>query len=125
MADTSFNRLHLAFMEEVLPVGMAIIDRAKEGGASKVIEGFSSSAGNIETLRGEGSVSAQDLRDKLDQIRPGLGNPALDVKVAVNDTASNDLDHIDDVSLTKILKRIDDRLTSIQEQLDNQLDLNS
>ncbi len=121
MPNNSLNRFHIALMEEVLPVGIAIIDRAKQGGLGKLVEELTSSADMIETLRGEGAKSAQDLRDRLDQVRLGLGNPAVEVNVSKNDP---DLDNINNDSLTVILQRINEKLFLIQEKLDHHKDVN-
>ena len=84
MSDTSLNRLHIAFMEDFLPIGMAIINRAKKRGVGEVFDEITFSSDNLQTLRGEGIESAKSIRDKLDQIRPGFGNPVIEVKAKEN-----------------------------------------
>ena len=123
MPDASFHRLHIAFIEDFLPIGMAMINRAKRKGVGKFFNELSSTSDTLETLRGEGIESAKYIRDKLDQIRPGLGNPALEVQVANNSEEYPENKEILDPSLTEILVRIEDRLASIQEKLDNNIDL--
>jgi len=122
MPDYQLENIHLAFVEDLLPIGMAIFDRAKKGGAGKVIEGFTASNDPIKTLRAEGSFPAKLVRDKLDKIRPGLGNPVVEVKVDINpeDLVSEDSDD----TLSETLKRIRDRLDLIDSHSDDSIDLN-
>ena len=124
MADTQFDNLHLSFVENVLPVGMALLNRAQKGGARKVIEGFTSSDDPVGRLKGEGSFSAQLVRDKLDQISPGLGNPIIEVKVSVENEEIKNIDSLVDDDLLDILNRIDDKIDAVQGYLDNPKDFN-
>jgi len=84
MADDLFDSLRLSLMQEVLPVGLAVVERARQGGARKVAEAFTESADPLEGLRQEGEEAAQSVREKLDQVSPGLGNPVMSVKVDVD-----------------------------------------
>ena len=79
------NALRLKLMQEVLPVGLAVADRARKGGAKDVIAAFQGDADPIEQLRQEGEVAASQVRERLDRVSPGLGNPV--VKVEVRDVA--------------------------------------
>ncbi len=118
MAENKFQSLHFTIVENFLPVGMAVFHRAKDGGPEKVLEGLFSFDHPFTQLRNEGLNSAKLAREKLDKIRPGLGNPAFDVKVSDNNF-NEDNDNWNNKSLAKILQRIDDRLTSLQSVLDN------
>ena len=75
------NALRLKLMQEVLPVGLAVADRARKGGAKDVIAAFQGDADPIEQLRQEGEVAASQVRERLDRVSPGLGNPVVKVEV--------------------------------------------
>ena len=81
MADDAFDSLRLLVMQDLLPVGMAMIKRAQQGGAEKIVEAFTSSQEPFKDLRVEGEPAAKTVRDQLDQVAPGLGNPVVSVKV--------------------------------------------
>lgn len=56
MADNQpFDSLRLALMQDVLPVGLALVERARAGGPAKVVESFTSGAPDpLRELRDEG-----------------------------------------------------------------------
>ncbi len=113
MQENDLKNFRLAFMQEVLPVGVAILERVRKGGVSKFVEFFSSAKDPLSDLRQEGERSASSLRDQLDDINPGLGNPVMEVKVKVEDN--------NNVLLDKTLLRIEDRLNLLELYLkDNQ-----
>ena len=89
MAADPLDALRLTLMQEVLPVGMAVVERARRGGAKDVIEAFTDSSDPLGTLKQEGDGAARSLRDSLDRLQPGLGNPV--VKVSVAEMAEADL----------------------------------
>jgi hypothetical protein len=69
-------------LQDVLPVGLAVVDRARRGGPSEVMAAFNGSASDpLGQLRQEGEPAASQLRDNLDRIQPGLGNPVMKVEV--------------------------------------------
>jgi hypothetical protein len=88
MAADPFDALRLTLMQEVLPVGMAVVERARRGGPRDVIEAFTDSIDPLGTLKQEGDGAARSLRDSLDRLQPGLGNPV--VKVSVEEMADAD-----------------------------------
>lgn len=74
-------------MQDVLPMGMAVVERARKGGPAEVFAAFDgSSTDPLGQLRQEGEPAASQLRDNLDRLQPGLGNPIL--KVEVRDVAA-------------------------------------
>lgn len=75
------DALRLKLMQEVLPVGLAVADRARKGGAKDVIAAFQGDEDPIEQLRQEGSEAASQVRERLDRLSPGLGNPVMKVEV--------------------------------------------
>jgi hypothetical protein len=68
-------------MQDVLPVGMAVVERARRGGPREVAEAFTAREDPLGGLREEGDAAARELRDSLDRLQPGLGNPVMRVQV--------------------------------------------
>ena len=110
--------LHLFLIEDCLPVGMAIVERVKTGGVSKVIEDLSSVDNPIDTFKMEGTSSAMRTRERLDQFSPGLGNPAVDVEVFTNDNDPQEVNSSEINTLLNLLERIDNRLEEIKKHID-------
>ena len=85
MASDPLDALRLTLMQDVLPVGLAVVERARKGGAREVLaalEGNASHPGDpLSVLRQEGEPAASQLRDSLDRLQPGLGNPVMKVEV--------------------------------------------
>jgi hypothetical protein len=81
MASDPLDTLRLALMQDVLPVGLAMVERARRGGPRELVEAFSASSDPLAQLRQEGDAAARDLRDSLDRLQPGLGNPVVSVTV--------------------------------------------
>ncbi|MCP9927143.1 hypothetical protein [Cyanobium sp. CH-040] len=82
MAADPLDALRLTLMQDVLPVGLAVVDRARRGGPRQVMAAFDgSSADPLGQLREEGESAASRLRARLDQVSPGLGNPVMKVEV--------------------------------------------
>lgn len=87
MAADPLDSLRLALMQDVLPVGLAVVERARKGGPAEVIAAFNgSSADPLGQLRQEGEPAASQVRENLDRFQPGLGNPVM--KVEVRDVAA-------------------------------------
>lgn len=82
MAADPLEALRLTLMQDVLPVGMAMAERVRKGGAREVLAAFDGSrADPLGELRQEGEPAAGRVRENLDRIRPGLGNPVMKVDV--------------------------------------------
>ena len=81
MASDPLDTLRLALMQDVLPVGLAMVERARRGGPRELAEAFTSTSDPLAQLREEGDAAARDVRDSLDRLQPGLGNPVVNVKV--------------------------------------------
>ncbi len=88
MAADPLDALRLTLMQEVLPVGMAVVERARRGGPRQVVEAFTGTVDPLGQLRQEGDAAARAVRDSLDQLQPGLGNPV--VKVEVRDVPASE-----------------------------------
>jgi hypothetical protein len=129
MAADPLDALRLTLMQDVLPVGMAMVERARKGGAAEVIAAFDgSSADPLDRLRQEGEPAASQVRENLDRIQPGLGNPVL--KVEVRDVAPDSAapgvaegpppgapDEAELEQLPVALERIAARLALLEERL--------
>jgi hypothetical protein len=108
-------------MQDVLPVGLAVVERARKGGAQEVMAAFDGrSADPLSTLRQEGEPAASELRQGLDRVRPGLGNPVM--KVEVHDVAAEAADARvadpqDALELQQGLARIAERLEQLEQRL--------
>lgn len=81
MAADPFDALRLTLMEDLLPVGIAVVDRARRGGPRQVVEAFTATDDPLGQLRQEGDAAAKAVRASLDQVQPGLGNPVVKVEV--------------------------------------------
>jgi hypothetical protein len=82
MAADPLDALRLTLMQDVLPVGLAVVERARKGGAREVMAAFDgSSADPLGQLREEGEPTASQVRENLDRFSPGLGNPVMKVEV--------------------------------------------
>jgi hypothetical protein len=89
MAADPLDALRLTLMQDVLPVGLAVADRVRRGGPREVLAAFDGSrADPLGGLREEGEPAASQLRDTLDRLQPGLGNPVLKVEVQDGGTVS-------------------------------------
>ncbi len=126
MAADPFDALRLTLMQEVLPVGMAVVERARRGGPRDVIEAFTDSNDPLGTLKQEGDGAARSLRDSLDRLQPGLGNPV--VKVTVEEMADADQQPgaiakpaaptaADRLLLQQTLARVSSDLADLQQRL--------
>jgi hypothetical protein len=123
MAADPFDALRLTLMQDVLPVGLAVAERVRRGGAREVLAAFDgSSADPLGRLREEGEPSASQVRDSLDRLQPGLGNPVLKVEVHDGGTVSPasvvlEPDAADPAELQATLSRIATRLDLLERHL--------
>jgi hypothetical protein len=82
MASDPLDALRLTLMQEVLPVGMAVVERVRKGGPREVLAAFEGGGADpLDRLRREGEPAASQLRETLDRLQPGLGNPVMKVEV--------------------------------------------
>jgi len=132
MASDPLDALRLSLMQDVLPVGLAVVERARRGGAKEVLAAFEGgSADPLDRLRQEGEPAASQLRDTLDRLQPGLGNPVMKVEVreepaaaeadplvvstTTTSTAADDPTDLDE--LHRMLTRISERLAELERRL--------
>ena len=117
MAKDQLRDFHLFAMESVLPFGMGIIKNAKTGGFRKIIDVFKSKDPFSE-FQIDGETSAKRVRDKIDQLIPGLGHPVVSVNVTVEDNYP-DCEVKDRDSLVSILNKIDSQLDQLSHYFKN------
>ena len=127
MATDPLEALRLSLMQDVLPVGMAVVERARRGGPREVVEAFTEASDPLGRLRQEGEPAARELRDSLDRLQPGLGNPVMKVQVremdaplntGVSEPASTAADPLAErLALQEALLRISNRLALLEQRL--------
>ena len=117
MAKDQLKDLHLFAMESALPFGMGIINNAKTGGLQKIMDVFKSQD-PVSEFQIDGETSAQAVRDKIDQLIPGLGHPVISVDVTVEEK-DPDYEINDQDPLVSTLKRIDDNLNQLRCYIGN------
>ena len=118
MATDPFDALRLTLMQDLLPVGLAVVERARKGGAREVMAAFDGQeADPLGSLRQEGEPAASQLRQGLDRVSPGLGNPVM--KVQVHDVATEMADPQDALELEQGLARIAARLEQLEQRLEH------
>ena len=117
MAKDQLRDFHLFAMESALPFGMGIIKNAKTGGFQKIMDVIKSKDPFSE-FQVDGENSAKKVRDKIDELIPGLGHPVIAVDVTVEENYP-DGKITDRDSLISALNRIDNRLENLKNLLDN------
>lgn len=118
-SDNPLDQLRLSLMQDVLPVGLAVLERARRGGPGKVAEVFTGGSDDpIADLRQEGEPVARGVRDQLDAVSPGLGNPVMSVSVSVEDPAPVEETTVSERdALMQALRRIEGRLDELRRCL--------
>ena len=117
MAKDQLRDLHLFAMESALPCGMGIINNARTGGLQKIMNVFQSKDPFSE-FQVDGETSAKAVRDKIDQLIPGLGHPVVSVDVTIEENQT-DYEINDQDSLVSTLQRIDKQLDELSHYLKN------
>ena len=115
MAADPLDALRLTLMQDVLPVGLAVAERVRRGGPRDVIDAFSGNADPLAQLKDEGEPAARQVRESLDRLQPGLGNPVM--KVDVRDVPAEAPALEDHQELQLALARISARLTQLEQRL--------
>ena len=117
-SDNPLDQLRLSLMQDVLPVGLAVLERARKGGPGKVVEVFTAGSEDpIADLRQEGEPVARDVREQLDAVSPGLGNPVMPVSVSVEEPGTFEQRQDDSEDLLPTLRRIEERLEELRRRL--------
>ncbi|QEY32549.1 hypothetical protein EVJ50_10260 [Synechococcus sp. RSCCF101] len=115
MAANPIDELRVSLMRDVLPVGMAVVERARQGGARRVMDAFTGEEDPLSTLQSEGEPAAREVRDSLDRLQPGLGNPVLAVEV--HDEGAPPPAAEDPSELIPVLERIEAGLRELEGRL--------
>ena len=79
MNENNFQNFRIILMQEYLPIGLAIFKKVKAGNIQNIVNSIKDSNFSLANLRSEGEDMAKNVRDQLDQIQDGLGNPAVSV----------------------------------------------
>ena len=117
MAKDQLRDFHLFVVDSVLPFGMGIMKNAKTGGLHKIMDIFKSKDPFSE-FKVDGETSAKTVRDKIDQLIPGLGYPVVSVDVTVEENYP-DYESNDNNSLVSTLNRIDSDLDQLRRMISN------
>ena len=117
MAKDQLRDFHLFAMESALPFGMGIINNAKVGGFNKIMDVLKSKD-PLSKFQVDGETSAKTVRDKIDQLLPGLGYPVVSVDVTVEESYP-DYETNDQKSLVSTLNRIDNELDQLSRLISN------
>ena len=117
MAKDQLRDFHLFAMESALPFGMGFLKNARSGGLQQIMSVFKSK-NPLSEFQIDGETSAKIVRDKIDQLIPGLGNPVVQVDVTVEKNYPND-EINDQDSLVSTLNRIDNQLDQLSHLLNN------
>ena len=115
MPEDVITEVRLSVMQNLLPITLALAERARDKGAQGVLEIFKKSDKPFQELRSEGEPSAQFMRDQLDKVSPGLGNPVVQVNVEVNNdqTIHTEINDIEELMI--VLNNIDKRIYSLDK----------
>jgi hypothetical protein len=121
MAPDPLDALRLSLMQDVLPVGLAALDRVRRGGPQELIAAFDGADSDpLDRLRQEGESAASQVRQQLDQVSPGLGNPVMKVEVrdvVVDAAPPADDGPMDPTELQARLQGIAQRLQLLEQRL--------
>tara|TARA_B100000579_G_scaffold397304_1_gene376766 strand:- start:1982 stop:2359 length:378 start_codon:yes stop_codon:yes gene_type:complete len=112
MAKDQLRDLHLFAMESALPFGMGVINNAKTGGLKKIID-VCRSNDPFSEFQFDGEATAKTVRNKIDELVPGLGYPVVPVEVtSEDDYPDNEINDQD--NLVSTLNRIDNQLDQLR-----------
>ncbi len=117
MAKDRLRDFHLFAMESALPFGMGIIKNAKTGGFQKIMDVIQSKD-PFSAFQVDGETPAKTVRDKIDQLIPGLGYPVVSVDVTVEENYP-DYESNDQEALVSTLNRIDSDLDQLRRIITN------
>jgi hypothetical protein len=119
MAADPLDNLRLSLMQDVLPVGMAIVERARRGGVGDLVAVLTETDDPLNQLRQEGDQAARSVRHTLDRVQPGLGNPVMpvDVRPAPEPPSARLDPHAEIDALQQTLQRIHGRLLLLDQRL--------
>lgn len=89
MANDPLQNLRLQVLNDVLPVGLGAVARLRAARTKDLLNDLLGGQDGVANLRQDGEEDARQLRDLLDQLAPGLGNPVVEVDVEVQSQPSD------------------------------------
>lgn len=118
MAADPLDTLRLTLMQDVLPVGLAVVERARKGGPREVLAAFGGDpSASLDRLRQEGEPVASQVRQTLDRFQPGLGNPVVKVEVREGQPPAPAVDREGQVAVDVVPESGADDATELQSTL--------
>ncbi|TGG78882.1 MAG: hypothetical protein ERJ67_01420 [Aphanocapsa feldmannii 277cV] len=81
MTRNPLQDLRLSLMNDVLPIGFGLVDRFRRGNGRSAVEDLAKGQAGVQDLGRDGEDAARRMRDLLDRMSPGLGNPVVEVAV--------------------------------------------
>tara|TARA_Y100001968_G_scaffold63115_1_gene53819 strand:+ start:99 stop:482 length:384 start_codon:yes stop_codon:yes gene_type:complete len=111
--------VRFTFMHDALPIGIGIVEQFRKKGFGAVIDAFTFSTEAINDFRNKGEPFAQSVRDRLDDLNPGLGNPVMSVDVSVEENKVPNFEDEENDSLLKTLSQIEQKLKLLDNALDD------
>ncbi|WP_143324620.1 hypothetical protein [Candidatus Synechococcus spongiarum] len=97
MANDPLQSLRLQMLNDVLPVGLGAVARLRSARTKDLLNDLLSGQDGVANLRQDGEDDARQLRDLLDQLAPGLGNPVVEVDVEVQSQPADPSGQEDDI----------------------------
>ena len=83
-----------------------------------MLAAFNDTSDHLGQLREEGEPVASQVREGLDRVQPGLGNPVMKVEVRDVPTEPSAATAADDAALARTLERISGRLRLLEQRLE-------
>ena len=111
MVNDPLQNLRLQMLNDVLPVGLGAVARLRSARAKDLLNDLVRGEDGVANLRQDGENDARQLRDLLDQLAPGLGNPVVEVDVEVESQSSQPSEQQEDI------QELQERLILITERV--------
>lgn len=89
MANGPLQSLRLQMLNDVLPVGLGAVARLRSARTEDLFNDLARGQDGVANLRQDGEDDARQLRNFLDQLAPGLGNPVVEVDVKVQSRSAD------------------------------------
>lgn len=106
MANDPLQSLRLQMLNDVLPVGLGAVARLRSARTKDLLNDLLSGQDGVANLRQDGEDDARQLRDLLDQLAPGLGNPVVEVDVEVQSQSSDPSGQEEEEDIQELQERL-------------------
>ena len=106
MANDPLQSLRLQMLNDVLPVGLGAVARLRSARTKDLLNDLLSGQDGVANLRQDGEGDARQLRDLLDQLAPGLGNPVVEVDVEVQSQSSDPSGQEEEEDIQELQERL-------------------